>query len=243
MAVQNDLCNAKGAQPASPRPLPAGLPRSPAHPPAEVGQPPREARERKVPDPEAPTPIATTDPNAVCGRLNTGPASPKPLATGARRQSLGSARHQSKGPGCALPSNCRGAPRTAAGQRGGENDREEGGAGGLGSTYFRQESASSRGREGTASRLRKRPRDAPPRSAAFPRLLDSPASIRPPPSAQERILDTLPAAFRGTQTLPRLPTARATGGSLGLQQRRVWGLEDGQRRRQAPSRMRSPLRV
>ena len=149
-------------------------------------------------------------------------------------------------PGCAHPSNCRGAPCTAAGQRGGKSDREEGGAGGQGSTYGRPESASSSslGREGTASRLRKRPRAAPPRSAAFQPLLDSPVSIRPPPGAQEWILDTLPAAFQGTQTLSRLPAARATGGSLGLQRRRAPGTggwsapEIG-----APGRTPSPLQV
>lgn len=158
----------------------------------------------EVCDPEVPTPITTADPDARSAgdltRALPAPSGSQPERASSPRAQRGTGASALR-PGCAHPSNCRGAPCTAAGQRGGKNDREEGGAGGQGSTYSRPESASSSslGREGTASRLRKRPRAAPPRTAAFTPLLDSPASIRPPPGAQEWILDTLPAAFRGTR--------------------------------------------
>ena len=77
--VQNDPCNAKGAQPGSPRPLPAGLARSPADSPREVRQPTSRAREMEVCDPEVPTPITTTDPDArSAGDLTrAGPCQPQ----------------------------------------------------------------------------------------------------------------------------------------------------------------------
>lgn len=80
----------------------------------------------------------------------------------------------------------------------------------------------------TASRLRKRPRDAPRRSATSPQLTDAPTPVCLPPHpksphAQGLNPDALPAAFRGTQAPSGLPPARATGGSSGLRGRRALG--------------------
>lgn len=183
----------------------------------------------EVCDPEVPTPITTADPDARSAgdltRALPAPSGSQPERASSPRAQRGTGASALR-PGCAHPSNCRGAPCTAAGQRGGKNDREEGGAGGQGSTYSRPESASSSslGREGTASRLRKRPRAAPPRTAC--RLYAAPgfSSLHPPPTRRPR-MDSRhpPCGFPRDQTLSRLPAARATGGSLGVQRRRALG--------------------
>jgi hypothetical protein len=119
-AGRDKLCNAKGFQHSSPRPLPASMACSPVQEPPEVRQSPRGAREKEVPHPTAPTRTPSTDPNPESLRAPRRPCKPQPSPPRARLLSLGTALHQDKGPGCALPSNCGGASYTAAGQRGGE---------------------------------------------------------------------------------------------------------------------------
>lgn len=221
--MQDKPCNAKGAQPGSPRPLPARLARLLAKVPQEVGQPPRRARKRGVPDPGAPIPTTATDPNAESASDSTpvlqAPRHPQPRAQGCTRaRTLGSL----------FPATVAGRLAQLQGKGEGKNDKE-GGADGPGSIYKRQESASSRGRAGTASRPRKRPGDTPARGAAFLRLIDSPASSWSSPMAiahptpRKLILNTFPEAFKGTQTPVQQPAAHATGGALGFQRRRALG--------------------
>lgn len=72
-----------------------------------------------------------------------GPANPKLLPPRARPQFLGAALRQDKGPGALFPATVAGLLAPLQGKGEGRNDREEGGAGGLDSTYIRRESASS----------------------------------------------------------------------------------------------------
>lgn len=78
-------------------------------------------KEREVSDSGPPTPTTTTDPNV--GRLQAtryGPCKPQAAPTPSAPAVPGRSTAPGQGPWCALPCNCRGAPCTAAGQRGGE---------------------------------------------------------------------------------------------------------------------------
>lgn len=126
------------------------------------------------------------------------------------------------------------------------DDRQEGGAGGPGSTYIRQESASSRGREGKASRRRKRPRDAPggvPPLPARP-LSRLQAALHPAAAHPTRNSGAQTPPPRGLPRGPAAvppPAARATGGSVGLQRRRAPGTRrTGGAAGQAPRTAHSP---
>lgn len=198
---ETEPCNAKGSQPGLPRLLPEGLACSPAHSHVQVRQLPRGAREREVPDP--PPPLQN---RGVGGRVYMGPASPKRLPPRAPRQSVGAAPHQDKGPGCALPCNCRGAPCTAVGQRGGEDCQERRRSRRPGKHLHSpgKRLLSRKRRKGFPAK--ETPQGCPTQSAAFPpaplRSPTLPPPVRPlprsyPPHVPKRILDTLPRPSEG----------------------------------------------
>lgn len=121
--VQNDPCNAKAPSPARHRGPCLSLARSPADSLEKSGSQPAERGKWKFATP-VPTPITSTNPDArSAGDLTRAkPCQPQSAPSPSAPAVPGAARHGSSNslrPGCAHPSNCREAPCTAAGQRGG----------------------------------------------------------------------------------------------------------------------------
>lgn len=173
----------------SPRPLLEDVAHSPARAPQGIWQPPRGSREREVTAPWHPSHHIHWSKREESAGDQT-PA-PRPPSGSHPERAAVPAHSAAPGPGSSA--------RSCLQLSGGARAEGRGGMTGKKAEQGRREGASSRGREGTASRRRKRPGMSPREVPPFPNSPTLPPPVCPPPTpahpgpprAHELILDVL----------------------------------------------------